>query len=34
YPIHEGDGMLADNLHPTRQGMETLSHLIQQGLGL
>jgi len=34
YPIHEGDGMLADNLHPTRQGMKTLSHLIQQGLGL
>nr|WP_321295384.1 SGNH/GDSL hydrolase family protein [uncultured Sphaerochaeta sp.] len=34
FPIHAGDGMLTDNLHPTRQGMETLSHLIQQGLGL
>ncbi|MFA6906436.1 MAG: SGNH/GDSL hydrolase family protein, partial [Sphaerochaeta sp.] len=34
FPIHVGDGMLTDNLHPTRQGMETLSHLIQQGLGL
>ncbi len=34
YPISEGDGMLADNLHPTKQGMEVLSHLVQQGLGL
>lgn len=34
YPIAIGDGMLADNLHPTCKGMEILSHLIQQGLGL
>ncbi|NLE14662.1 MAG: SGNH/GDSL hydrolase family protein [Spirochaetales bacterium] len=34
YPISEGDGMLADNLHPTKKGMEVLSHLVQEGLGL
>ncbi|WP_332445965.1 SGNH/GDSL hydrolase family protein [Sphaerochaeta sp.] len=34
YPITCGDGMLADNLHPTRKGMEVLSILMQRGLGL
>lgn len=33
-PIKSGDGMLADNLHPTKAGMEMLSHLMQKGLGL
>ncbi len=33
-PISPGDGLLADNLHPTRKGMEALSHWIQEGLGL
>lgn len=34
FPIQEGDGVLADNLHPTKKGMEILSDLIEQGLAL
>ncbi len=34
FSIQQGDGMLADNLHPTKRGMEVLSRLMQQGLGL
>lgn len=33
-PITIGDGLLADNLHPTRKGMEALSVWMQEGLGV
>ncbi len=34
YPMQEGDGMLFDGLHPTRQGMTLIASLVTQGLGL
>lgn len=34
YPITEGDGMLFDGLHPTRQGMRLIATLIKKGLEL
>lgn len=33
-PISLGDGLLADNLHPTQKGMEALSYWMQEGLGV
>ncbi len=34
YPIQEGDGMLFDGLHPTRQGMTLIASLVEKGLSL
>ncbi|MBI9096498.1 MAG: SGNH/GDSL hydrolase family protein [Sphaerochaeta sp.] len=34
YPITEGDGMLFDGLHPTRQGMRMIANLLKEGLEL
>ncbi|MDT4762234.1 SGNH/GDSL hydrolase family protein [Sphaerochaeta sp. PS] len=32
YPIKEGDGLLADGLHPTREGMRVVARLMQEWL--
>lgn len=34
YPITEGDGLLFDGLHPTRQGMRLIAALVKEGLNL
>ena len=34
HTITEGDGMLFDGLHPTRQGMRLITDLVKEGLGL
>lgn len=34
YPIHEGDGMLFDGLHPTREGMKLIATIIAEALKL
>ncbi len=34
YPIVEGDGILFDGLHPTRQGMRVIASLVKEGLAL
>ena len=34
YPIRKGDGLLQDQLHPTREGMKLICQLIKQGMEL